>query len=472
MPKEIVLPEIAESVVEGEILEWHVAEGDHVDKDQPLLEVSTDKVTVELPCPYAGTLVKRLVKEGDTVPIHTPIATLALDGESDQAGASASAEAGAGDEGAASGTTSPGPASEVDDSGDNRSLFRPDTRDEPAVKSPFKAQQSAPQRDAGTRGGEARAATNRYGRVLAVPSARLLARELGVDIREVPGSGPNGRVRPDDVRAHAESGGGAAPRDESFAAATATPGLPPPVAYETPPGYAEQETRTPLRGVRRAIARQMAASHTYAVRTLTVDEADMGALADLRTRMKPKAETKGVRLSYLPFVFKAIVAALREFPMLNTSLDEHTQEIVHKRYYHLGLAVATEAGLVVPVVRDVDRKPLLQVAREINDLAERARAGRLEPAEMKGSSFSVTNIGSIGALFSFPIINVPDAAILGVHSIQERPVVRNGAIVARRMMYLSLSFDHRLVDGAEAARFCKYLIALLEDPDALLMEAI
>ncbi len=462
MPKQIVLPEIAESVVEGEILQWHVAEGEHVDKEQPLLEVSTDKVTVELPSPYAGVVVKHLVQEGDTVAVNAPIATLRLDDEAAPASAPQGGdEAEAGAQAAArTETEAPAPADPAgdvsgeadDDDGDRLSLFRPDDSPEPAVKSPFR-------REAGGDSG------NTGERVRAVPAARRLARELGVDIASVSGSGPEGRVRTDDVRAFADT---AQPAGEPAAGPAGVE----PIAYTTPPGCEELETRTPLRGIRRAIARQMAASHAYAVRTLTVDEADMGPLADWRERMKPRAEARGVRLSYLPFVFKAIAAALQEFPALNTSLDERTQEVVHKSYYHLGLAVATEAGLVVPVVREVNRKPLLQVAREINDLAARARSGNLRPEEMRGSTFSVTNIGSIGALFSFPIINVPDAAILGVHSIQERPVVRDGEIVARRMMYLSLSFDHRLVDGAEAARFCKFLIGLLEDPDALALEAL
>jgi len=228
-----------------------------------------------------------------------------------------------------------------------------------------------------------------------------------------------------------------------------------------------------LRGLRRAIAQQMMASHLYTVRTLTVDEVDMTELVALRNRLKPEAEAQGAKLSYLPFIFKAVAVALKKFPALNSSLDEARQEVVLKRYVNIGMAVATENGLIVPVVRDVERKSLLQLAREINDLAERARGGKLAPEEVSGSTFSITNIGSVGALFSFPIINVPDAAILGVHSIQKRPVVdERDEIVVRQMMYLSLSFDHRLVDGAEAARFCKEVIRLLEKPERLFLEAI
>jgi len=227
----------------------------------------------------------------------------------------------------------------------------------------------------------------------------------------------------------------------------------------------------PLRGMRRAIANQMQASHLYTVRTLTVDEVNLTKLVEFRQRVKDEAKAADVKLSYLPFIFKAITVALKKYPSLNTSFDEATQEIVQKSYYNLGMAVATEAGLTVPVIRDVDRKSIFDLARDVVDLAGRANAGKLSPDELTGSSFSVTNIGSIGALFSFPIINVPDAAIMGVHSIVKRPIVdEHDNITVAHMMYLSLSFDHRLIDGAEAARFCKEVIRLLENPDRLMLE--
>ncbi|AEB11458.1 dihydrolipoamide acetyltransferase family protein [Marinithermus hydrothermalis] len=463
MPKEVLLPELAESVVEGEILKWLVNEGDTVQKDQPLVEVMTDKVTVELPSPYAGVLVKRLVNEGDVVPVHAPIALI------EEAGAAAPSVQAEEERS----IVEPAASANEADEGEELSLFKPDKTEE-KVKNPFAGERPA-------RGGAAvaekpKAGTNKYGRVLAVPAARKLARELGIDIAEVPGSGPAGRVRVEDVKAYAESLKAApqpAPAQPEPAAPQApAAGFPPPVAYKTPKGYEDLEERVPLRGMRRAIAQQMVASHLYTVRTLTVDEADLTALVELRARLKPQAEAQGVKLSYLPFIFKAIARALKKYPALNSSLDEATQEVVYKKYYNIGMAVATEAGLVVPVIKDVDRKSVLELAAEINDLATRAREGRLTPEDITGSTFSVTNIGSIGALFSFPIINVPDAAIMGVHSIVDRPVVRDGQIVVGKMMYLSLSFDHRLIDGAEAAMFTKEVIRLLENPDLLLLEAI
>lgn len=449
MPKEVLLPELAESVVEGEILKWLVSEGDVVAKDQPLVEVMTDKVTVELPSPFAGVLVKKLVGEGDVVPVETPIALIDESAEAAAAPAEAAAAAAA------------APAEE-EDRGERLSLFKPD-KTEAEVKNPFTS--GAPKPAGPAVAERPRAGVNKYGRVLAVPAARQLARELGIDIAQVPGSGPNGRVRVEDVRAYAEQAA-AAP------AAAAPAGFPPPVAYRTPAGYEELEERVPLRGMRRIIAQQMMASHLHTVRTLVVDEADVTELVALRRRLKERAEEAGVKLSYVPFIFKAAVEALKKFPVVNSSLDDARGEVVLKKYYHLGLSVATDAGLVVPVIRDVDRKALLELAAEIGDKVTRAREGRLTPEEVSGSSFSITSVGNLGGLFSFPIINVPDAAILGVHTIQKRPVVRDDEIVAREMLYLSLSFDHRLVDGAEATLFLRAVIEHLEDPYWLLLHAV
>ncbi len=451
MPKEVLLPELAESVVEGEILKWLVEEGDVVAKDQPLVEVMTDKVTVELPSPFAGVLVKKLVKEGDVVPVETPVALIE---ESAEAAAAAPAAAAAAAETGA----------EEEDRGERLSLFKPD-KTEAEVKNPFTS--GSPRRAAAAVAERPRAGVNKYGRVLAVPAARQLARELGIDIAQVPGSGPNGRVRVEDVRAYAEQGPAAAP-----AAPAAAAGFPPPVPYVTPSGYEDREERVPLRGMRRIIAQQMMASHLHTVRTLIVDEADVTELVALRQRLKVRTEAAGVKLSYVPFIFKAAVEALKKFPAVNSSLDDARGEVVYKKYYNLGLSVATDAGLVVPVIRDVDQKTILELAAEIGDKVTRAREGKLTPEEVSGSSFSVTSVGNLGGLFSFPIINVPDAAILGVHTIQKRPVVREDEIVARDMLYLSLSFDHRLVDGAEATLFLREVIEHLEDPYWLMLHAV
>ncbi|MCS6869059.1 dihydrolipoamide acetyltransferase family protein [Thermus sp.] len=452
MPKEILMPELAESVVEGEILKWLVAEGDYLKKDQPFVEVMTDKVTVELPSPYEGVLVKKLAREGEVVKVHAPIALLAEPGEGVEPPVQAREERS---------IVEPGlPAKEEKE---DLSLFKPDPT-QVAVKNPFLSTPPTPEAPKGP-----------GGRVLAVPAARKLARELGIPIEAVPGSGPLGRVRVEDVRAYAAKQGASRPapppQEAPKEAPSLPPGFPPPPRYTPPKGYEGLEEHVPLRGIRRTIAQGLWQSHLYTVRTLNVDEADLTELVALRERLKPEAERQGVRLTYLPFIAKAVVRALKKFPMLNASLDEERQEIVYKRYYHLGLAVATERGLIVPVLRDADRKSILELAQEIAELSAKAREGRLSPEEVTGSTFTLTNIGSVGATLSFPIINLPEAAILGVHSIRKRPwVMPDGSIQARDIMYLSLSFDHRLVDGAEAARFTREVIRLLENPEVLLLE--
>lgn len=451
MPKEILMPELAESVVEGEILKWLVEEGDYLKKDQPFVEVMTDKVTVELPSPYEGVLLKKLAKEGEVVKVHAPIALIAEPGE------------------AVEGAKEPPPVQAVEERSivepglpekeekEDLSLFKPDPT-QVAVKNPFLS------------GEKPKEGARPQGRVLAVPAARKLARELGIPIEEVPGSGPLGRVRVEDVRAYAERRKAPPERPEEGPQVLPA-GFPPPPKYAPPKGYEHLEERVPLRGIRRTIAQGLWQSHLYTVRTLNVDEADLTALVALRERLKPEAEAQGVKLTYLPFIVKAVVRALKKFPTLNTSLDEERQEIVYKRYYHIGLAVATERGLIVPVVRDADRKSVLELAQEIAELSQKAREGRLAPEEVTGSTFTITNIGSVGATLSFPIINLPDAAILGVHSIRKRPwVMPDGSIRPRDIMFLSLSFDHRLVDGAEAAMFTREVIRLLENPDLLLLE--
>ena len=474
MDKQVELPELAESVVEAEVVEWLVNEGDAVELDQPLLEVASDKVTVELPSPYAGTLTKCLVQVGETIAVGTPVARI---NESDAGGSSAPTDEQATDDdsSASKSNSDDRPSEETtadvksdarkqsaddDDDGDSLSLFKPSAGGETAVTNPFLDSTAAPERSRAEP--EAGPPTNTRPR--AVPSARIAARRLGVNIEDVTGSGPVGRIRVDDVKRHAD--------DTASANAPAASGGLAPLAYHTPPGYADRERRVALRGMRKTIAQQMTNSHLHAVRTLVVEEADMTRLKALRGALRERAEARGVRLSYLPFVFKALVSALKAYPEVNTSLDEVHNEIVYKDYYNIGLAVAAEKGLLVPVVRDVDTRTLIDVAAEINRLSEGAREGRLEPAELRGATCSVTNIGSIGGLMSFPIINVPDAAILGVHAIRERPMAVDGEVHVRPMMYLSLSFDHRLVDGAEATRFLMTVIGLLERPEELLLDAI
>ncbi|OLV16002.1 dihydrolipoamide acetyltransferase family protein [Deinococcus marmoris] len=516
--KEILLPELAESVVEGEILKWLVEEGDTIALEQPLCEVMTDKVTVELPSPAAGILHRRMAQEGEVVAVHAVIALIDEGGEATVTPSHTQAIQDSGENPTTIDAGLPPQAQEEreqiaqeeDDQGgsiveaghmkggaddDSSSLFKAFASDEQVKVQGLgnRSGSGAPGSSTagtGTLNREPAPAARADGRVLAVPAARQLAREKNIDLAQVQGSGPNGRIRVQDVVEHGQGGGeqAAAPQSAvpaqaqapqtqsapSQPAAKVAGGMPvAPVQYRTPKGYEHLEDRVPLRGMRRAISNQMQASHLYTVRTLTVDEVNLTKLVDFRGRVKGEAAAAGVKLSYLPFIFKAVTAALKKYPSLNTSFDEASGEIVQKRYYHMGMAVATDAGLTVPVLKDVNQKSIFELAREVVDLAGRAQNGKLAADELAGSTFSITNIGSIGALFSFPIINVPDAAILGIHSIVKRPIVdENDNIVVAHMMYLSLSFDHRLVDGAEAARFCREVIRLLENPDRLMLEAM
>lgn len=441
MATEFLLPKLAESVVEGEIVQWLVTEGERVEVDQPLVEVMSDKATVELPSTVSGTVTSLLAAEGDVVEVGAVLALIdsAADGPVEGADTPATEAA----------------AEAAEDDAAAANLFRPTEAAEQAETIRVRR----PEPTAGRTAAVSRAPTGPYGRVLAVPAARKLARELGIDIEQLHGSGPHGRVRVHDV--HAQHGAGAG----------AASGLPPEVPYRTPDGYADRERREKLRGIRRLTSRQMVASHLHTVRALHVDEADVSNLVRLRRQLKPHVEEEGARLSYLPFIMKATVAALKRFPELNTSLDAETEEIVWKDYWNISMAVSTDAGLVVPVIRDVDRLSLAELAGQVQELAGRAREGRLTGDDLQGGTFSITNIGSVGGLFSFPIINVPEAAILGVHSIRRRPkVLEDDSIVPADMLYLSLSFDHRLVDGAEAASFMNLLTALLEEPERLLLE--
>jgi pyruvate dehydrogenase E2 component (dihydrolipoamide acetyltransferase) len=450
------LPELAESVVEGEITQWLVQEGDAVERDAPLLEVMTDKVTVEIPSPWAGVLVEQMAKEGDVVPVGAPVARFAEAGE--EAGAAAPAPG------------APSPAPQEDD-GDALSLFKAGAPQDdgplPQIRRPVAA--PAVPAAAPAASTDASAAWDRprgpWGRPLAVPAARKRARELGVPLEQVLGSGPHGRVRVADVEAQG-------------AAASAAPAAPPAGRAPLPPYRATplrpppagpEATRVPLRGVRRRISEQLLRGHLTTVQTLAVEEADVSELVALRERLKGRAAARGVKLSYLPFVLKALTRSLAAYPAMNARMDEEAGEIVRYRDAHLGLAVDTDDGLIVPVIRDASRRSLLDLGAEVARLAGAARAGKLRPDDIQGGTFSVTNIGSVGALLSMPVLNAPEAGILGVHRIKKRPVVlADDSIVARPMLYLSLTFDHRIIDGAEATRFLTHLIDQLEDPETVL----
>ncbi|TKX46729.1 2-oxo acid dehydrogenase subunit E2 [Halorubrum sp. SD690R] len=548
--EEFKLPDVGEGVAEGELVSWLVAPGDRVEEDQPVAEVETDKALVEVPSSYDGVVEELFAEEGEMVPVGDVIISFRVDEDG---------EAAAGDDAEAE----PEP--------------EPDSPDESASEPTTEAADAEPDTPAG--------------RTFAPPSARRLARELGVDVAAVDGSGPGGRVTEADVRAHAEGDAGAAdagapddgpePRpaptptdtgsdgrksavskrgaDDGSADAPATPaGGPDPAgrettlatpatrkaardrdvdiddvptdqtrdgeafvtaeavnayadALESPASTPEPEPvetgagtepavtagdasetsapasgdeTVPYRGVRRTIGKQMERSKFTAPHVTHHDTAEVDALVEAREELKPKAEAEGVKLTYMPFVMKAIVAGLKEYPYLNSELREDDEEIVLKSEYNLGIAVATDAGLMVPVVENVDEKGLFELADAVNDLASRARERKLKPAEMQGGTFSITNFGAIGGEYATPIINYPETAILGLGAIEERPVVRDHAdveseflddsddstVVPAPTLPLSLSIDHRVVDGAVAAEFANTVMEHLENPLLLLNE--
>jgi 2-oxoglutarate dehydrogenase complex dihydrolipoamide succinyltransferase (E2) component len=401
---EFKLPDIGEGIAEGEILKWMVKEGDQVKEDQPIVEIMTDKVNVQIPSPRTGRVAKILVKEGDMAKVGETI--MVIDDGSGPA-------------------PSPSPA--------------------PAAK-PSMATAASPQ---------PRQASFPQGAVLATPATRRLARELGVDIAAVKGSGPQGRVTDEDVRK------------------TSPGGLPQTtVTVQRQPQAGGREEVIPLRGIRRTIAERMVKSQQTAAQVTHVDEADMTELVQLREAFKGSAEKRGVHLTYLPLILKALVPALKEYPYLNSSLDEQAGNIVLKHYYNIGIATDTEQGLVVPVLKDVDRKDIFELAGEIEKLAEKARSGALTLDEVRGSTFTITNVGAIGGIFATPIINLPEAAILGLHKISKRPVVRDGKVEIRDVTNLSLTFDHRILDGAYAARFLNRVIDVIQDTKKLLAEVL
>ncbi len=429
MAFEFKLPDIGEGVVEGEIVKWLVKPGDAIDVDQPVVEVMTDKATVVIPSPIKGTVRETRGGEGDLVEVHSIICLI------DQAGAPPPAAAGASSAGA-------GPAS-------------------PAV--PSSATVTAePAFEKSTEG---------TGKVLAAPATRRLARELGVDLGLVAGSGPAGRILETDVRAFAQtptSGSARSPTGEPAAVGATTSPMPPAAPLSLP---GDVDERIPVRGLRRRIWDKMAQSAFTAAHFTFVEECNCAALVELRQRFNDRLLAGEGKLNYLPFIVKAVVASLKKYPMLNGHVDDKDLAFIQRGQNHIGVAVSSDRGLIVPVVRHADRRSILDVSAEILRLAEAVRTNTLTPEDLGGSTFTITSLGKDGGIFATPIINYPEVAILGVHKMQKTPVVTDDdQIVIRPMMNLSLSFDHRLIDGHVGAEFTYSVIRYLEDPDRLMME--
>ncbi|MBM3282244.1 MAG: 2-oxo acid dehydrogenase subunit E2 [Candidatus Diapherotrites archaeon] len=462
MPLDFKFPDVGEGTTEGTLVKWLLAEGDKVKADQPIAEIETDKAVVEIPSPKTGVILKLYGKPGEVIKVGNVLATI-------------------GDAGESAGASKPTPT-------------------QTTTVSPSKSPASLAQ-------GSTSSSTNA---ILATPSTRQLARSLNVDLSRVKGTGPGGRITDEDVKnasavstiTKSKSPSSSIPpsapsssyrepwESAPSASASSLPHVHPDDTVETTQGthvvsplaHVEStkqawksegsEERIPLRGLRKTISDRMVKSMFTAVQVTHMDEVDVTALVELREKEKLKMEKKGIKLTFLPFIAKACVAALHNHPYLNASIDDSTQEVVLKKYFHVGMAVDTEDGLIVPVIRNVDQKSIVQLAQEMQDIAQKTRERRISPEDLKGSTFTITNIGSLGGVYATPVINWPEVAILGVGKIQEKPVVRAGKIVIRHMMTVSLTFDHRIIDGAQAVRFTNEILQHLEDPGLFLLDVI
>ena len=395
MLREFKFPDVGEGIAEGEIVRWLVKEGDSIKEDQDLLEVETDKAVITLNSPYTGKVTRLHGKEGDIIKVGDVLTTVDEGGEE---GTVTGAEKG--DSGTVVGTLNDNEVVEV---------IRP---------------------------------------VQATPAVRALAKQMGLDLASVKGTGPGGRITKEDVETAATKTG------EQTAEAD---------AY----GLVE---KIPLRGIRRTVAKRMAEASKRVAEVTIWEDADITELEQVRARERKVAEEKGVKLTYLPFLIKAVIPALNAHPYFNASLDEGAEAIVLKKYFNIGIAVDTSDGLIVFVIKDADKKNILDLAKETATLAEKARLRKIDLHELKGSTFTITNYGVVGASYGTPIINYPEVAILGLGKIEDRPVVRSGQIAIRKMMPLSLAFDHRAIDGVEAGRFLGVVIQHLEDPNLMLIE--
>jgi 2-oxoglutarate dehydrogenase complex dihydrolipoamide succinyltransferase (E2) component len=433
MAFEVVVPQMGESVLEGTIVEWKVKVGDKVIVNQPLVEIMTDKVNVEIPSEVAGIITSLNVEPGEVVPVGKLLCVIDAEG-----------------------------AVSTETSHEHAEMEQKVARTAPDV--PAKAAAPKPSGAARkTKPGE---------KPKMAPAVRKLVRDYGLDATTIAGSGPDGRITRDDVEAAAAArssvAGGPPPKPVTQPAAPAPTAAAPKAAPLPPAPEGAVEERMPLEGPRKLISDHMIRSRQTSAHVTTFEDCDFTNLVEYRKVNKEWfAETYGAKLTYMPFIVKAATEALKEFPKLNASMTD--TEIVLKKFYNVGIAVAKESGLIVPVIKSADRKSIIELAIEINDLGLRARDEKLTLDDVQGGTFTVTNAGMFGATASTPIINQPQVAILGIHNISEKPVVRNGEIVIRHMSTFGLSFDHRLIDGHTAVQFLHMLIGFLEDPTSLVM---
>jgi pyruvate dehydrogenase E2 component (dihydrolipoamide acetyltransferase) len=450
MAVDVIMPQMGESIFEGTITKWLKKAGDKIERDEPLFEISTDKVDAEIPSPSAGVLKEIKVSEGQTVPIQTIVAVIDVDG----AGAASSAPAAAPTKAEAARPAPAAPAAA-----------------KPSAPAPSATAQSAPQAPTVSASGE---------RVRSSPLVRKIARENNIDVSQVPGTGAGGRVSKQDILGAVESGTvpasrpGVSATPSAAGSAPSRPSAPPPAtggasasavlenAVPREKMYFGHYEVQPMSVMRQRIAEHMVLSKHVSPHVYSVDEVNVSGIAALRTKMKAKfEEASGTKLTFMPFFVRAAVEALRAFPTVNSSVDG-TNIILHKEC-NIGIAVALDWGLIVPVIKNAEEKNFLGIARTMNDLAERARAKKLKPDEVAEGTFAITNPGVFGGLFGLPVINQPNVAILGLGTIEKRPVVVDDAIAIRSMVYLTLSYDHRVVDGATAHQFMAKIKHTLEN---------
>lgn len=441
MAFEFKLPDIGEGIHEGEIAKWMVAEGDEIKEDDVLVEIQNDKAMVEIPSQVDGTVTKIHVPEGEVTTVGTVIVTID-DGSED------------------SGESEEEPEKEESkDEEKKEDKSEDDSKDEKKDDSKEEGKEASKSEDKKEK-------KSSGGRVIAMPSVRKFAREEEVDINEVTGSGKNGRVTKEDIEAFKSGDAPAASEEASSEEETQEEGQVAASASED----GSRETREKMSGMRRAIAKAMVNSKQTSPHVTHMDEVVVDELWDHRKKFKEIAAEQDVKLTFLPYVVKAIVSTLKKFPELNTSIDNETMEIIEKHYYNVGIAADTERGLVVPVIKDADTKSMFELSNEINELAVKARDGKLSGDEMKGGSMSISNLGSAGGSHFTPVINQPEVAILGIGRIEEKAIVRDGQVVPARVLALSLSYDHRQVDGMKAQTALNHMKRLLNNPELLLME--
>ncbi|SEM11657.1 pyruvate dehydrogenase E2 component (dihydrolipoamide acetyltransferase) [Mesobacillus persicus] len=444
MAYEFKLPDIGEGLHEAQVLAWFIKVGDYVNENDNIVEVQTDKAVVEISSPVSGTVQALGAEEGEVVKVGNTLVTVL---EEAKIGSHPQQE-------------------QTENSPQQDSTHLNSLQSSTAQQKEVTATQPK-QQHISIQASNAPATRPIKKRVIAAPSVRKLARELGIDITDVPPTGKAGKVTDEDVRNFQR-------QSAQETAAALAPEIEVKETEQTvdiPKALENSDRREAIQGIRKVIYDNMRKSKSTAIHCTGMDEVVITKLVDVKKQLQPYAETMGVKLTYLPFFVKALSKALKHHPIFNASVDDEKMEIVYKKDIHIGIATATNEGLIVPVIKHADRKTVLEIAQEIQDLSKRSRERKLKPAELTGSTFTISNTGASGGWFATPIINYPEVAILGVHSIKKRPIVVNDEIVIGHVMGTSLTFDHRIIDGEPANNFMARVHAYIENPERLILES-